>query len=215
MRYQKVGFAGLLSTMLWFAPVVDAESFTEDWAKSWPVVLEQRSGALTRRLDGALEIDTEDKGYIYFTGGRRMNDFAVTVRVKFLRADDKYSGINISSEKLWGRDAVDIALNPSGDRTTFLQIIADAAGGFDQFSHTADGSKFKWDGIKVASGKYDGGWVVEMSVPLSEMGLVPKSGHKWVGNFVRYQASDNMLTWSFMPGPAINDPTRMAEFVFE
>ena len=123
--------------------------------------------------------------------------------------------VNVSSEKLWGRDAVDIALNPSGDRATFLQIIADAAGEFDQFTHSPDGKAFRWGGVQVAAATYEGGWSVEMSVPLGAMGLEPRSGLKWAGNFVRYRASDEMLTWAFMPGPAINDPARLAEFVFE
>jgi len=123
--------------------------------------------------------------------------------------------LNVSSEKLWGRDAVDIALNPSGDRETFLQIIADAKGDFDQFSHHPTGKKFRWDGVRVSTGTCDGGWVAEMAVPLASMGLTSKKGVKWSGNFVRYRASDPMTTWSFMPGPAINDPERMADFVLE
>jgi len=123
--------------------------------------------------------------------------------------------LNVSSEKLWGRDAVDIALNPSGDRKTFLQVIADAAGRFDQFGHRPDGKKFKWEGVRVATGEGEGAWSVEMEIPLESMGLKPAAGLKWSGNFVRYRASDPMTTWSFMPGPAINDPERFAVFVME
>ena len=123
--------------------------------------------------------------------------------------------LNVSSEKLWGRDAVDIALNPSGDRKTFLQIIADANGDFDQFTHHPTGKKFRWEGVRVATGKRKGGWTVEMAVPLKSMGLKPSKGVTWSGNFARYRASDPMSTWSFMPGPAINDPERMADFVME
>jgi len=121
----------------------------------------------------------------------------------------------VSSEKLWGRDAVDVALNPSGDRATFLQIITDANGEFDQFAHSPDGRKFRWEGVTAAAARHDEGWSAEVSVPLAAMGLQPASGLKWAGNFVRYRASDEMLTWSFMPGPAINEPERFAEFVFE
>jgi len=123
--------------------------------------------------------------------------------------------LNISSEKLWGRDAVDIALNPSGDRTRFLQVIADATGDWDQFTHTADGSRFTWDGIQVAAGKHEGGYAVEMAIPLTSMQLRPRSGLKWAGNFARYRANDEMTTWAYMPGPAINDPERFAEFIFD
>ncbi|NOY81982.1 MAG: hypothetical protein GXP31_13375 [Kiritimatiellaeota bacterium] len=123
--------------------------------------------------------------------------------------------LNVSSEKLWGRDAVDVALNPCGDRKTFLQIIVDANGEFDQFSHSPDGKKFKWDGVRVAAGRRQGGWTVEIAVPLKSMDLKPVKGFKWSGNFVRYRAGDPMSTWSFMPGPAINDPERMAVFVLD
>ncbi|MCD6360313.1 MAG: hypothetical protein J7M38_05550, partial [Armatimonadetes bacterium] len=122
---------------------------------------------------------------------------------------------NVGSEKLWGRDAVDVALNPSGDRARFLQIIADADGEFDQFSHSPDNKAFRWEGVQVAAARDEGGWSVEMSVPLAAMGLAPASGRRWAGNFVRYRADREMATWSFMPGPAINDPERFAEFVCE
>jgi hypothetical protein len=124
-------------------------------------------------------------------------------------------GINVSAEKLWGRDAIDVALNPSGDRATFLQIIVDAAGNFDQFSHQPTGKPFRWQGVRAAAARRNGGWSAEISVPLEAMGLKPQKGLRWVGNFVRYRASDPMTTWSFMPGPAINDPERMADFVLE
>ena len=81
--------------------------------------------------------------------------------------DEGERELSVSSEKLWGRDAVDVALNPSGDRETFLQIIADAKGAFDQFSHRAGGAKFRWDGVRVATGRREGGWTVEIAVPLN------------------------------------------------
>jgi hypothetical protein len=123
--------------------------------------------------------------------------------------------LSVSAEKLWGRDAVDVALNPSGDRRTFLQIIVDAAGNFDQFGHRPDGRSFRWKGVRAASARRADGWSAEISVPLAAMGLEPRPGRRWAGNFVRYRASDPMTSWSFMPGPAINDPERMAEFILE
>lgn len=124
---------------------------------------------------------------------------------------------SLSAEKIWTRDAVDTAINPTGDRTVFQQIIIDAAGNVEQFTKGMNGRVVEWD-IEHAVGRYEGGWTVELAVPWSEMGVEPVSGLTFTGNFVRYRPyppADEMHTWSPMPGPAINDPERFANFILE
>jgi hypothetical protein len=191
--------------------------------KTYRIVRTDTPPGIDGRLDDKAWKSAQTATDFYVLGRSAVGEQTTTARMTY-DSDTLYiafdcaetgRGINVSSEKLWGRDAVDIALNPSGDRETFLQIIADAAGNFDQFSHRLDGSTFRWDAIRVAAGTRDDGYSVEMAIPLESMGLKPEKGTKWVGNFVRYRASDPMTTWSFMPGPAINDPERMAVFVLE
>jgi len=125
--------------------------------------------------------------------------------------------LSLSSEKIWTRDAVDTAINPSGDRVVFQQIIIDAGGDMQQFSKGLDGRSVTWD-VRHAVGSYDGGWIVEMAVSWASMGVEPSPGMAFTGNFVRYRPYppvDEMQTWSPMPGPAINDPERFANFTLE
>ena len=120
--------------------------------------------------------------------------------------------LSLSSEKIWTRDAVDTAINPSGDRVVFQQIIIDAGGQMQQFTQGMDGQSVTWD-VRHAVGSYDGGWTVEMAVSWASMGVEPAAGMALTGNFVRYRPYppvDEMHTWSPMPGPAINDPARFA-----
>ncbi|MEA3401961.1 MAG: sugar-binding protein, partial [Armatimonadota bacterium] len=124
---------------------------------------------------------------------------------------------SLKPEKIWNRDAVDTALDPDGDREDFLQIIIDAAGNSEQFSHGYNGRQVQWE-VEHAVGEYEGGWAVEMAVPWSEMGIEAHGGMTFTGNFVRYRPYppvDEMQTWSPMPGPAINDPERFGNFTLE
>jgi len=123
----------------------------------------------------------------------------------------------LKPEKIWNRDAVDTAINPSGDRTVFQQIIIDAAGASEQFTKGLNGRKVTWE-IRSVVAEHEGGWAVEMAVPWSEMGVEPAAGMELTGNFVRYRPYppvDEMHTWSPMPGPAINDPERFAVWTLE
>ncbi len=124
----------------------------------------------------------------------------------------------LASEKIWNRDASDTALDPDGDRETFIQIIVDAAGNMQQFSHGYNGEDRAYAGVETAVGEYDGGWTVELAVPWSAMEVEPSSGMEMTGNWVRYRPYppvDEMQTWSPMPGPAINDPERFGVWTLE
>ncbi len=86
-----------------------------------------------------------------------------------------------------------------------------------QFTTGLDGRTLEWD-IEHAVGPFDDGFAVEMAIPWSDMGIEPASGVTFTGNFVRYRPYppvDEMHTWSPMPGPAINDPERFANFTLE
>jgi hypothetical protein len=118
--------------------------------------------------------------------------------------------LSLSAEKIWMRDAVDTAIN----RKVFQQIIIDADGQAEQFTQGLDGRTIRW-AIEHAVARWEGGWSVELAIPWSEMGVTPQTGLTFTGNFVRYRPYppvDELQTWSPMPGPAINDPERFANF---
>ncbi|MEA3403418.1 MAG: discoidin domain-containing protein, partial [Armatimonadota bacterium] len=106
-----------------------AAPFGEDWQKEWTLALEHACDAddvVRRTPEGALEIDTPDGGHVNWFGGEGMHDFAVTARVKFLRADDKYSGFSLFvrwNGQVWSeRDCYWIYLRPKF-RSLYMQKV--------------------------------------------------------------------------------------------
>lgn len=103
-----------------------AAPFGEDWRKQWTAV--QGEDVARRTPDGALEIDTAPSQHIYWYDGKDLHDFEVTARVKFLRADDKYSGFSLFMR--WGgdvwtqRDGYWIYLRPA-NRSLYMSKVAD------------------------------------------------------------------------------------------
>ncbi|MCD6361702.1 MAG: DUF1080 domain-containing protein, partial [Armatimonadetes bacterium] len=118
----------LITAVIIGASPLFAEPFAEDWTASWTQVLAQNEGSVRRLLDGSLEIDPAPKGYIYWYGGEQLHDFSVTVRFKFLRADDKYSGLSVFlrwNGAVWGeRDGYWIYLRPKF-RSLYMSKIMD------------------------------------------------------------------------------------------
>ncbi len=105
-----------------------AESFAEDWQQQWTEALSQNvdDEMVQRTDDGALEIDAPPSGHVYWFGGEEMHDFSVSARVKFLRADDKYSGFSLFARwngNVWTeRDGYWVYLRPKF-RSLFMQKI--------------------------------------------------------------------------------------------
>jgi len=59
---------------------------------------------------------------------------------------------------------------------------------------------------------------VEVAIPFAQMGVTPRRGMKWAGNFVRYRPYppvDEMLTWSPLPGDNLIVPEKFGEWVFD
>ena len=117
MTWQRPTIVALI--ILTLAANAHAEPFGEDWTEQWTAVQGDAEGRLMP--DGALEVDPAPSQHIYWRrsashGGEEMHDYAVTARVKFLRADDKYSGFSLFMRwngTVWGeRDAYWIYLRP-------------------------------------------------------------------------------------------------------
>lgn len=107
--------ARILSILLLLGLADAAPAFPPDWSSRWKAVRDE--GVSIRRTDGgALEVDGTPRKHVYLVGGEELSDLAVTAKVKFLRADDKYSGFSIYLRwrgEVWGqRDGFWVYLRP-------------------------------------------------------------------------------------------------------
>ncbi len=93
--------------------------------------------------------------------------------------------------RLWQDASVEVMLDPSGDRTSYYQIIVSAAGVVaDQKTTWVDGVRtldWGWQShVKAATRIGTDGYRVELAIPLSALGVESlREGSKWVGNFNR------------------------------
>ena len=91
-----------------------SDPFPLDWQDRWHHV--RSEGAAVRNASGVLDVDATPRKHEYFSGGEDLRDCSVSARVKFLRADGKYSGFSIYlrwSGDAWGqRDGYWVYLRP-------------------------------------------------------------------------------------------------------
>lgn len=140
-----------------------------------------------------------------------------TFYIAFDCVETEKDQLNLAAKKIWNQDAVDIAIDVDADRDYFHQIIINGRGDTEQFNQGGDGRRETWQ-YSCAAGSYDGGWAVEVAVPFAQMGVTPRRGMKWAGNFVRYRPYppvDEMLTWSPLPGDNLIVPEKFGEWVFD
>ena len=120
-------------------------------------------------------------------------------------------------DKIWGRDAVDLALDPDHDQNTFHQIIVDCAGQIGQFDQRAKTPR-DWPNVRHATRVLAGGWSVEIALPWIAMGVQPpRPGDVWGLNFVRYRQApptQEILTWAPIAGDSLLVPDKFGELVF-
>lgn len=101
--------------------------------------------------------------------------------------------VNRNPGDYWN-DSVEVFLDPSGQRSDFYQIIADARDEGVSFH----GSQWKPEGIRSKSFRGDGFWSVEVWVPFTDIALIPGERHPkgsaegivWLGNFTRHRLAD-------------------------
>jgi hypothetical protein len=122
-------------------------------------------------------------------------------------ADMKFEPRSKDHPDTWRDSAVEIFLNPSGDRKTYYQIIVNPAGAVHDIAYeTLEGQRKaddSWDsGAKLAVKINPGAWMVEMAVPFKAIGFEPKPGAVIVANFARSRrlksdaAASQLSTWS-------------------
>jgi len=105
-----------------------SEPFGVEWTEQWTKVSATGEAAVTRHDDAALELDATPKKHVWYFGGEEMHDFAVRAKVKFLSAEDKYSGFSVYlrwNGEVWNeRDGFWVYLRPKY-RSLFMQKVAD------------------------------------------------------------------------------------------
>jgi hypothetical protein len=137
--------------------------------------------------------------------------------VAFECGETEKDQLNTAAKKIWNQDAVDLALDVDGDRDDFHQILVNCRNETAQFDQRTGGKKRDWR-ITTACASERGRWCVEIAVPFAEIGIAPKKGMRWTGNFVRYRPYPpvhELLTWSPMPGTSLMQPDRFGELLFE
>jgi hypothetical protein len=90
----------------------------------------------------------------------------------------------------WRDSAVEVFLNPSGDRKTYFQLIVNPAGSQVDTAWQTLEDRIKPDGswesgANMAMKTNADSWVVEMAVPFKAIGIEPKPGSAIVANFCR------------------------------
>ena len=121
---------------------------------------------------------------------------------------------------LFRDSCVELFLNPSGDRKSYMQFLANSKGFFEtrRYEFTLDDSKHigSIEGIKVEPVKYAKGWAVRFIIPKKVLGSWNKKG--FPVNFARHRAlngmtvpknyKENYYHWSPTPGRAFNQVER-------
>lgn len=93
-------------------------------------------------------------------------------------------------EMPWRDDSLEILLDPSRNRRGYLQFVVTAAGARKAFVHAVAGEMPAWPEParwESAAAKGSGEWTVEVAIPWTELGVVPRPGLALRANFARNQ----------------------------
>jgi hypothetical protein len=112
---------------------------------------------------------------------------------------------------IWTDDCVEIFLAPWGNRQRFYHIAVNASGViYDTF-----GTDSSWNAeISASATKHPDRWVLEMRIPLKDLGLSTMGGDIWLGNFCREEKSFDENTSLFPTPKGFNDPESFREITF-
>ena len=174
------------------APVIDGRLDDEAWSAARPVTL--------RFLAGRWETPTQK------TEARVLADeTAVYVAVKCFEAQgDRVIAAGTKRDgDLWNGDTVEVFLDPghTSRRLNYYHVIVNPKGLF----YDGKGKDPKaWDAsIKVRSGRFDGGWTVELAVPMAEMGVAGRIPRVWGVNINRQRPELGRPTRSYPLTPSM------------
>jgi hypothetical protein len=185
-----------------------------DYLRSMPMITaENIRYRATPVADGAIKIDGvldepawKDAVPFYLTPLNKQEELKVKTAVRTLWSKDRlFIAFECFDDKAgdmkfevrpkdhpdtWRDSAVEVFLNPSGDRKTYYQLITNPAGSqVDTAWVTLEGQRKadgSWNsGAEMAVKVNSNSWVVEMSLPFKAIGFEAKPGAAIVANFCR------------------------------
>ena len=124
---------------------------------------------LPERATWAWAAHDDDHLYFAFRGEKKPGD---TLRKEITERDGP----------VWTDDAVEVFLNPRGDREEYYQFVVNALGTQYDSRRTDATWNANW---RAAAHETDGEWTVEMAIPVAELPIDLRVGDTWRVNFGR------------------------------
>lgn len=150
-----------------------------------------------------------------------------------LHDDHIFSTYKNRDDELWHQDVVEIFIDPEGDERDYFEIQISPANVIfdtkipsapmrdkreDSFNIEGFKSAVAIDGTLNNDTDEDGGWSVEIVLPLANFGKVPKPGERWRMNFFRLDTGKKIarsfLSWSAPLQNTTHVPSRFGEVLF-
>lgn len=139
--------------------------------------------------------------------------------IAYSATETSMSAIKATVEKRDGPvfydDSAEFFLDPWGKRQQYYQLAVNTLGTQFDAKLNDSGANLAW---KAVSTRSDSGWVMEIAVPYSSLGVTtPQTGSVWNANFARNRwitGSAEYLVWS-VPYGSFNQPERFGTLIFK
>ncbi|MEM9017207.1 MAG: metallophosphoesterase [Verrucomicrobiota bacterium] len=155
------------------APEIDGSLEDSSWRRD-PAV----SRLIPRQADGYAPVESEswigyDEEFLYL--GIRCED-------PILR--DVIDDVTARDGDLSGNDTVELFFDTNLDQKTYYQFTVNPRGTL----HDSRNGEKDWDsGAKVATGREEGAWVIELAIPLADLGADPGEHSTWGFQMTRHR----------------------------
>lgn len=139
-------------------------------------------------------------------------NFYVALSIPIPASDRLVKTVTTDGGALWEDDEIELFIQPAG-LDTYRHLGMNAAGAIT----TESGDGQAWLANVAGVSKVDGArWVIELSIPFTDIGVVPRAGEIWGFNLTGHQVGPGELwiTWNPTYG-AFNNPDRFGELVFK
>ncbi len=116
-------------------------------------------------------------------------------------------------DKLWWDDCVEIAVDPTGERTGYYHFIVNARGTVYDARSGPGGEGTAWDcNVQTATARNEEAWTVELAIPLVELGWTAGSRGEWALNVARVRRTGKEELSSFILTEGKGGLHRLAQF---
>lgn len=185
---------------------------TDMIAKTVPVSFAGRNGEIPEHRTWVAAGYDANKLYLRF--------YCYEEQMKKLKASYKGSRDN---EKIWADDTIEVFISPElAEPAHAYQVVANPNGAVydgELIPGTPITGKWNLKNLKVKVTRQAERWILDMSIPLSELGVTPEPGKKLIVNFYRNRAtgSKGFQSSCFAPVFTANnfEPNRFGTLIFE